>query len=520
MSNVLVAGLEMDPIFIGIIAVAVVVLLIIIMSGYVKARPDQALIISGFRKTRTLIGRAGIKIPFLERKDTLSLALIPIDVKTSNAVPTADYININVDAAVNIKISDQKEKLELAAQNFLNKDSNYIASVAREVLEGNMREIVGRMTLEDMVSDRQKFAELVKENAAPDLAGMGLDIVSFNVQNFKDDQGVIENLGVDNVVKISKNAAVSRANAEKEIAVAQANAKKEANDAQVAAQTEIAIKQNELAIKQAELKKDADIKKAMADAATEIEAENQRKTIEVNKANADIARQEREIELKEKEVAVTEQTLEAQVKKQAEANKYAAEQKAQAELFQRQKDAEAKAYEAAKEADAQKAKAEAAKFAKIQEAEAVKAFGEAEAKAIEAKGQAEAEAIKAKGLAEAEAMEKKAEAYAKYNQAAITEMVIKALPEIAKNVAEPLTQIDKITIIGGGDNGGNGVNQVAGNVPLVMAKTFEAVKEATGVDLTEIVKAQTYDAKVTKNINVNGVENAETIAAVNESLKD
>ena len=135
MSNVLVAGMGMDPILIGIIAVAVVILLIIIMSGYVKARPDQALIISGFRKTRTLIGRAGIKIPFLERKDTLSLALIPIDVKTSNAVPTADYININVDAAVNIKISDQKEKLELAAQNFLNKDSNYIASVAREVLE-------------------------------------------------------------------------------------------------------------------------------------------------------------------------------------------------------------------------------------------------------------------------------------------------------------------------------------------------------------------------------------------------
>ena len=489
----------------GVIVVGIIVLIMIL--GYVKASPDKAFIISGLRKNpKVLIGKAGIKIPFLERKDELSLQLIPIDVKTSSPVPTADYININVDAAVNIKISDKPDRLAFAAQNFLNRDSSYIGGVAREVLEGNMREIVGKMTLEDMVSDRQKFAELVRENAAPDLAGMGLDIIAFNVQNFKDDQGVIENLGVDNVVKISKNAAVSRANAEKEIAVAQAAAKKESNDAQVAAETEIAIKQNELAIKQAELKREADVKRAEADAATEIEAQNQRKTIETNKVNADIARQEREIELKQKEVSVTEQTLEAEIKKKAEADKYAKEQAAQAALFQRQKEAEAQAFEAQKQADAQKAKAEAAKYAKEQEAEAIRATGEAEAKAIEAKGAAEAEAIKAKGLAEAEAMDRKAEAYKKYNNAAMTEMIIKVLPEIAKSVAEPLTQIDKITIIGGGDGSGNGMDQVANNVPLVMAKTFEAVKEATGIDLNEVVKAETYDAKVNKNITVSGVE--------------
>lgn len=144
-----------------------------------------------------MIGKAGIKIPFLEKKDQLKLQLIPIDVKTSSAVPTADYININVDAAVNVKVSSDNERLQLAAQNFLNKSVDYIGSVAREVLEGNMREIVGKMNLEEMVSDRQKFAELVKENAEPDLAAMGLDIVSFNVQNFVDENDVIENLGVD-----------------------------------------------------------------------------------------------------------------------------------------------------------------------------------------------------------------------------------------------------------------------------------------------------------------------------------
>lgn len=223
------------------VAVVVVILVLFLATGYVKASPDTAFIISGLRKQpKVLIGKAGIKIPFLEKKDALNLQLIPIDVKTSSAVPTADYINIRVDAAVNVKISDDEQRLGLAAQNFLNQPTDYIKQVAREVLEGNMREIVGKMNLEEMVSDRQKFATLVKESSEPDLAAMGLDIVSFNVQNFVDENGVIENLGVDNIVKIQKNAAISRAESEKEIARAQAIAKKEANDAQVSSELEIA----------------------------------------------------------------------------------------------------------------------------------------------------------------------------------------------------------------------------------------------------------------------------------------
>ena len=223
------------------VAVVVVILVLFLATEYVKASPDTAFIISGLRKQpKVLIGKAGIKIPFLEMKDALNLQLIPIDVKTSSAVPTADYINIRVDAAVNVKISDDEQRLGLAAQNFLNQPTDYIKQVAREVLEGNMREIVGKMNLEEMVSDRQKFATLVKENSEPNLAAMGLDIVSFNVQNFVDENGVIENLGVDNIVKIQKNAAISRAESEKEIARAQAIAKKEANDAQVSSELEIA----------------------------------------------------------------------------------------------------------------------------------------------------------------------------------------------------------------------------------------------------------------------------------------
>ena len=459
--------------------IAVIALLGIIASGYVKAPPDTAFIISGLRK-KIIIGKSSIKIPFLERLDKLSLKLIPIDVKTEAAVPTADYINIQVDAAVNVKVSSEPEKLKQAAENFLNQNTQYIAQVAREVLEGNMREIVGRMRLEEMVSDRQKFADLVKENAEPDLAAMGLDVVSFNVQNFTDSNGVIDDLGIDNISQIKKKAAIAKAEAEKEIAVAKAEADRQSNDARINSEREIAIKNNELDMQKAELQKNADSKRAEADAAYEIQKEEQRKTIEVTAANANIAKEERLVLLKQREAETMEKSLDAQVKKKAEAEK-----------FERQQEAEAKKFETEKAAEAQRAKAEADLFSKEQEAKGIRMVGEAEA-----------EAIRAKGVAEAEAMEKRAQAYQKYNNAAMAEMLIKVLPDIAGKIAEPLTQIDKITIIGGSD-GSNGVDQVAGNVPAVMTKLFETMKETVGIDLAEVVKAGTYDAKVNRNITIN-----------------
>ena len=178
----------------------------------------------------------------------------------------------------------------LASQNFLNTTRDTIAAKINDLLEGNIREIVGTMTLKDMVSDRKGFSAKVQENVVPDLARFGLELISFNVQNFTDGQGVIENLGVDNIAQISKNATIAKANAEKEMAVARAQAEKEANDARIAAETEIAKKQNELAIQKAELKKQSDIKKAEADSAYEIQKQEQRKTIETTTANANLAR--------------------------------------------------------------------------------------------------------------------------------------------------------------------------------------------------------------------------------------
>lgn len=323
----------------------------------------------------------------------------------------------------------------------------------------------------DYVQDRKKFADKVQENAAPDMAKMGLDIVSFNVQNVTDKGNVIENLGIDRVVTISKSAQISKAESERDIAVAKAAADKQANDARVEAETAIAEQNNALEIKKQELKKQSDIKKAEADAAYEIQEQEQRKTIEIATADANIAKQEKEAEIKEKEIAVREKSLDAEVKKQADAEKYARMQKADAEKYEQEK------------------RAEAEKFTKLQAAEATRAQYEAEA-----------EGIRAKGLAEAEAMEKKADAMAKYGKAAMTEMIIKVLPQMAEAIAKPLESIDKVSIIGGA--GDSGMSAISDNVPQVLAKTIESVKETTGFDLTEVMKANTYDAKVNNNINV------------------
>lgn len=484
--------LEHSGIVIGIIAAVIV--LIILASGYVKAPPDKAYIISGIgKKARVVIGKASVKIPFFERLDKLDLSLMSVDVKTASAVPTADYINITVDAAVNVKVSLNPEGLALAQQNFLNKDKNYIVGVAREVLEGNMREIVGTMELRDMVSNRQKFADKVKENAAPDLAKMGLDVVSFNVQNFTDSQGVIDNLGIDNISKIQKDASIARAVADRDVAVARANAEKEANDAKVAANLEIATKQNDLAIKQAELKKASDIKKAEADAAYTIQQEEQRKQIEITTANANIARQEKEVELETQKIAIQERRLDAEVRKQAEAKKFEQQQRADADLYTRQKEAEAKKYEDVQNAEAEFAvkqkEAEAmyylaeqsAKAAKAQ-AEAAKYSAEQEAEGIRAKGLAEAEAVRAKALAEAEGLDKKAVAMQKMQEAAILQMYFEKLPDIAKAVAEPLSNIDSITMYGEGNT-----SKLVSDITTSTSQISSGLLDGMGISLKDLM---------------------------------
>ena len=489
------------------VAAVVLFLILVLATGYVKSPPDKAFIISGLRKTpRILIGRAGIKIPFLERVDTLYLGQMTVDIKTEQSVPTNDFINVNVDAVAKVRIGTSNEAIQLAAKNFLNKKPDAITMDLQDSLQGNMREIIGTLALKTINTDRDSFSDQVMAKASKDMEKLGIEILSCNIQNVTDEKGLISDLGMDNTSRIKKDAAIAKAQADRDVAIAQAEADKAANDARVAAQSEIAEKNNALQIKQAELKKQSDTAKAVADAAYEIQQQEQQKTIQTATVNAQIAKAERDAELKQKEVQVREQELAAQVEKQADAEKYRSVQQAEADLVQRQKKAEASKYEELKKAEAQKAQAEAAKYAAEQEAAGIKAKYDAEAAGIAAKGKAEAESIRARGLAEAEAMEKKAEAYKKYNGAAMAEMMIKIMPEMAAQIAKPLSQIDKINIYGGSTGGDQGVSQISGNMPIVMKQVFDTMSEATGVDLSEIMRANTYDAKVNRKVDLSGAE--------------
>lgn len=453
-------------------ALIVIAVLIIMAIGYIKAPPDKAIIISGPRKNpKILIGRAGVKIPFLERRDTLILKQISIDIKTDGYIPTKDFIGVSVDAIAKIKIKADDEGLPLAMKNFLNMSEKQIIEALADSLQGNMREIIGTIDLKEISTEKESFGNQLQEKAQKDMNALGIEIISCNIQKISDEQGLINDLGQDNMAQIKKNAAIAKANAERDIAMAQAIANKESNDAKVKSDTEIAIKQNELAIKKAELKKEADIKQAEADAAYKIQEEEQRKVIEIASTNADIAKQEREVELKTKEALVKEQELEAQIKKTAEAKKYAEQQEADVALYKRQKEAEAKRYEEEQQAEALRKKAEADKFAKEQEAAGILAVGKAEA-----------ESIKLKGIAEAEGIDKKAEAMKKMGEASVLEMFFNAYPSIMEAAAKPLENVDQITMFGEGNG-----SKLVGDIVNSTKQVAEGIKSSTGIDIQAVL---------------------------------
>ena len=464
-----------------IVVIAIIAILAILASGYVKAPPDQAYIISGLKKeSKILIGRAGIKIPFLERMDKLYLGQMTVDIKTEQSVPTNDFINVNVDAVAKVRINPTTDGIKLAAKNFLNKKPGDIALDLQDSLQGNMREIIGTLSLKVINTDRDSFSDQVMMKASKDMDKLGIEILSCNIQNVTDENGLIKDLGADNTSLIKKNAAIAKA--DRDIAIAQAEADKAANEARVLSDTQIAQKNNELEIRRAELKIISDNKKAEADAAYKIQAQSQQKSIETETVNAQIARAERDAELKKQEVEIARQRLDAEIRAKADADRYREEQQAQAELFKRQKEAEAKKFEQQQEAEAKKAMAEAVRFAREQEAEGIRATG-----------LAEAEAIRAKATAEAEGIDKKAEAMKKYGEAAIIEMIMQALPEIAKNVAEPLSKVDKITMYGEGNSA-----KMLQDIINSTTQVTEGLAQGMGIDVKALLSS-IVGAKIASN---------------------
>ena len=506
MPSILITALTIG----GIILAAIVFVTLIFKAFWKVAGTNEVLIVSGLGKVKTKTGGGIFVIPVIQKVQKMTLENIQVDFTSRNEIPTKDAINILVDAVANMAISQDPERQKIAASKFAGYSIGQIQEIVTPVLEGNIREIISQTYFEDLIrGDKKEFAERIQENVTPNLADMGIDLTTFNIQNYSDKKGVINDLGIENTEKIKKDASIAAAKAKAEVAIESAKADKAANDAKVDAATAIAKRQTEFAIEKAQLQEQADTAQAKADAAKQIEAENQRKQHEIAIANANLAKQEKEIELKEREVAIKERALEAEVKKTAEAKKYAEQQDAdaklyavqkaaEADLFERQRQAEAAKIEAEKKAEADLALATAEAEAQKKLAEALEAEGKAKAAAAKAQGLAEAEAIKAKAEAEAEGLLKKAEAMEKYGEAAKQDMQLEALKVL-------YTQLPAIAeAIGKGYNGadihliGNDSGQLAGNMMGNITQIVEGFKGATGVDPMSVISGM-LGAKIADN---------------------
>ena len=480
-----------DPLYFYI-GMGILVLIVFIFISYVKAPPSFTYIISGLSKEpRVLLGSGGFRIPFFERMDRVYLGQITVDIKTEESVPTNDFINVDVDAVAKIRVTPNSEGTRLAAKNFLNMSPDEIAAQLQDSLQGNMREIIGTLDLRSLNTDRDGFSDQVMAKASPDMAKLGIDIISCNIQNVTDREGLIKDLGADNTAKIKKDAAINRAVAERDVKIEVSKADKQSNDARVDADTAIAVKNNELALRRAALKKEADTAQADADAAYAIQQQEQQKTINIKTVEAEIEKTKREQILSKEQIEIKQNQLAAEVEKKADADKYKVEIDAQADLEQRKRVAEAQRYEAEQRALAQNAESDAARYRLEQEAAGIKAKGEAEAYAIQKKGEAEALA-----------MDKKAEAYKKYNNAAVMQMMIEVLPQVVENVAKPISSIKDVSIYSGSGDGA-GITAMSGGVPVAIKQAFDVLKSATGVDMADIMRAGTIEAKVNRNVNLN-----------------
>ena len=468
-----------------LLGVALVILIVIfILCSYTKAGPDEAIMISGLGKRKILRGKAGWKIPFLQRKDRLSLKVFQVDIKTRESIPTNEFININVDGVANLKISSDPELLERAFEATLGMNQDDLIEQVKQVLEGNMREIIGTVGIRQLVQDRKGVAEAVKENVIPDMSKLGLELVNFNIQNFSDGNHVIENLGIDNISQISKEAAIAKANADRDVSIARAKAAQEANEAEVNSKTVIVQKNTEYSLKEAELKIKTDTARANADAAYKIQEQKRQEEINTATVNAEISKREREVELGNKEVELTEKKLTAEINKKAEAEKYAAERLAEAELYKRQKAAEAELLEAQRKAEKIKVEAEAQRIAREKAAEAVKLEAEANKQAAFA----EAAGIEAKGNAEAKATREKAEAMKAFNDAATLKLVLDSgvLPETVRAYSEPIAaalgQIDGITMYGSGNEA-----KLVEEIQQHGDQIFAGINKTLGIDLKSVL---------------------------------
>lgn len=463
-------------ILIGVVAVAAIFILISVFVGrYVKVGPDEALIVSGRKRKlpngqvvgfRIVKGGATFVWPVLEVSKVLSLRIMPLDVNSSAL--SSQGVQIAVDGIAQVKVDSSLEAIGTASEQFLSLKEDEIRRIATQTLEGHLRSIVGNLTIEEINQDRDAFAQKVQELAAGDLANMGLKIISFTLREISDKNGYLDSLGKAQIARVQRDAVIGQAEAKRDADIKSAEAMQAGQTAKYLAETKIAEANMDKEMKTAEYQSSINERKAEADLSYDkkkyiVEQDVQKEALQV-----EIVKKQKQIEIQEQEALRKEKELEATVRKPAEAEKFKTELEAEAARVRRLKEAEAQSY-------------------------AIKAEGNAKAEAQKAVGLAEAEIIKAKGEAEAAAMARKAEAYKQFNNAAMAQMVIEKLPEIASAIAQPLTKTEKIVMIGD-----SGASKLTKDITNIMAQLPETVKGLTGVDLTDIIRNYTEGAGESK----------------------
>ncbi|RLL45129.1 flotillin family protein [Oceanobacillus piezotolerans] len=474
-------------IVIGIAAVLVLALIGVFVTKYRTAGPDEALIVTGSylggknvhvdesgNKIKIIRGGGAFILPVFQQAEPLSLLSSKLEVTTPE-VYTEQGVPVMADGTAIIKIGGSIGEIATAAEQFLGKTREDRENEAKEVLEGHLRSILGSMTVEEIYKNRDKFSQEVQRVASQDLAKMGLVIVSFTIKDVKDKNGYLDSLGKPRIAQVKRDADIATAEADKETRIKRAEAAKEAQKAELERATEIAEAEKENQLKTAEYRREQDIARARADQAYDFETARAKQQVTEQEMQIKIIERQKQIELEEKEILRRERQYDSEVKKKADADRYAVEQSAIADKAKQIAEADANQYRIESQAKA--------------EAEKVRVDGLAKADSQRAQGESEAEVIRLKGLAEAEAKRKIAEAFEQYGQAAVLDMVIKMLPEYAKEVASPLSNIDKITVVDTGSNSENGgANKVSGYATNLMATLQESLKASSGIDVKDLLE--------------------------------
>lgn len=470
---------------IGIAVFILLMLFIVFVSKYHTAKPDEALIISGSylgtknvhqdergNKIKIVRGGGAFVLPVFQRSNRISLLSSKLDVSTPE-VYTEQGVPVMCDGTSIIKIGSSVEEIATAAEQFLGKTRDELENEAREVLEGHLRSILGSMTVEEIYQNRDKFSQSVQEVASVDLAKMGLIIVSFTIKEVRDKNGYLDSLGKPRIAQVKRDAEIAEAEALKETRIKKAQAEKESQKAELERQTEIAEASKEKELKLAAYKQEQDLARATADQAYNLESARAQQAVIAQEMEIKVIERQKQIELEEKEITRREKQYDSEVKKKADADRYAKEQEAQAQKSREVAEAEAERFR-------------------------IEALAEAEANQTRLAGQATADAILARGKAEAEAKQKIADAFKEYGEAAVLSMIIEILPSLVKEAAQPLGNIDKISVVdtgGGGENAG--ANRITNYATNLLASSQETLKETTGIDVKELI--ENFSKKGTTN---------------------